>query len=138
MRILKVMTENFVNLGSHWSRMGGQRFVRNKTRWFQCNEVAGKSVWQSQKRWCQVECDNRPHAQILQTLVAKTKVGKYSIWFDLLPFLTWFRETEIFSRTQRPEREENYRNPTPRGLRYETSDRGLSLMENYLKVYHCF
>jgi len=43
------------------------------------------------------------------------------------------RETEVFSRTQRPEREENYRNPTPKGLRYDTSDRGLSLMENYLK-----
>ena len=32
------------------------------------------------------------------------------------------------------EREENYLHPKPKGLKYETSDRGLSLLEGYLLV----
>ena len=44
------------------------------------------------------------------------------------------RDPEYRGKYQRPQREEDYRNPKPRGLKYETSDRGLALVEN-LKVY---
>ena len=44
-----------------------------------------------------------------------------------------FRETEYVGKVQRPELEENYRNPKPRGSAYETSDRGLALIESCLR-----
>ena len=37
-------------------------------------------------------------------------------------------------QVRRPELEERHRHPAPRGLRYETSDRGLALMESCLQV----
>merc|ERR1712024_293125 len=43
------------------------------------------------------------------------------------------RDPEYRGKYQRPEREEDYRNPKPRGLKYETSDRGLALVENFMK-----
>jgi len=43
------------------------------------------------------------------------------------------REAAFQGSYKRPELEENYRNPRPRGLDYETSDKGHSLMQNYLK-----
>merc|ERR1712083_716865 len=43
------------------------------------------------------------------------------------------RELEYRGKYHRPEREEDYRNPKPRGLKYETSDKGLTLVENFIK-----
>lgn len=48
------------------------------------------------------------------------------------------RDPEYRGKYQRPEREEDYRNPKPRGLKYETSDRGLALVENFMKVLILF
>jgi len=48
-------------------------------------------------------------------------------------FLPKQREAAFQRSYKRPELEENYRNPRPRGLDYETSDKGHSLMQNYLK-----
>ena len=54
-----------------------------------------------------------------------------------------FRDPEYRGKYQRPQREEDYRNPKPRGLKYETSDRGLALVENlkvliYLQIFLAF
>ena len=46
------------------------------------------------------------------------------------------RDPEYRGKYQRPEREEDYRNPKPRGLKYETSDRGLALVENLKVLKH--
>ena len=43
------------------------------------------------------------------------------------------RESEYYGKVQRPELEENYRNPKPKGSAYETSDRGLALIEGCLR-----
>jgi len=43
------------------------------------------------------------------------------------------RESVCLSNHKRPDIEENYRNPKPRGLDYETSDKGHSLMQKYLQ-----
>ena len=43
------------------------------------------------------------------------------------------RENAYTGKTQRPELEESYRNPKPRGSAYETSDRGLALIEGCLR-----
>ena len=45
-----------------------------------------------------------------------------------------FREPRYVGQVRRPELEERHRHPAPRGLRYETSDRGLALMESCLQV----
>ena len=44
------------------------------------------------------------------------------------------REIDYTGKAQRPELEESYRNPKPRGSAYETSDRGLALIEGCLRA----
>jgi len=43
------------------------------------------------------------------------------------------REPKVTSKRERPDLEENYKNPKPRGLKYETSDKGHSLMQKYIQ-----
>jgi len=43
------------------------------------------------------------------------------------------REPTFVSNRTKPDLEESYKNPKPRGLYYETSDKGHSLMNNYLQ-----
>ena len=59
------------------------------------------------------------------------------------PYPYLYRDPEYRGKYQRPQREEDYRNPKPRGLKYETSDRGLALVENlevltYLQILRTF
>jgi len=55
---------------------------------------------------------------------------KYKYYKRLMPKP---RERQFQSTSKRSELEENYRNPRPRGLDYETSDKGHSLMQKYLQ-----
>ena len=114
--------------------MDRKRLVRDQTRRILNDEETRESVRQPQTGGRQKQGFHWPHVQILQEAASQTEVkGWNRFWLIESISVKFLRESEYYGKVQRPELEENYRNPKPRGSAYETSDRGLALIEGCLR-----